>query len=169
MLLAWGRRQRREAEDRFQLAYEGEYARIRSNIVVRHQGSIHGLIFTHKNGPIFLTASKPSIGPATSSFMPMCCRNGRCNGEPLGLRLPIVAAVPDLGEHVREGDQPSMSTMSNVTIRESGSKSEVGGLGVTISASGRRADCSQRSLALYGSPSKYICVTMRFTRPVTSK
>jgi hypothetical protein len=52
--------------------YEGEYARIRSNIVVRYQGSIHGLIFTHKNGPIFLTASKPSIGPATSSFMPMC-------------------------------------------------------------------------------------------------
>ena len=70
---------------------------------------------------------------------------------------------------VRRVDQPSMSTISNVTIRESGSKSEVGGLGVTISASGRSADCSQRSLPLYGSPSKYICVTMRFTRPVTSK
>ena len=59
--------------------------------------------------------------------------------------------------------------MSNVTIRESGSKSGVGSCGLTISASGRVADCSQRSLALYGSPSKYICVTRRFKRPVTSK
>jgi hypothetical protein len=66
-------------------------------------------------------------------------------------------------------DQPSISTMSNVTIRESGSKSGVGSCGLTISASGRVADCSQRSLALYGSPSKYICVTRRFKRPVTSK
>ena len=49
--------------------------------------------------------------------------------------------------------------MSNVTIRESGSKSGVGDCGLTISASGRVAHCSQRSLALYGSPSKYVCVT----------
>ena len=55
--------------DRFQRPFEGEYARIRSNIVVRYQGSIHGLIRTPKNGPISLAASKPSMCPATSNFM----------------------------------------------------------------------------------------------------
>ena len=46
--------------------FEGEYARIRSNVVVRCQGSILGLICTLKNGPIPLAASKPSctIRPA---------------------------------------------------------------------------------------------------------
>ena len=73
MLLAWGRGNGTKRKIVSNSPYEGEYARIRSNIVVRYQGSIHGLIFTHKNGPIFLTASKPSIGPATFSFMPMCC------------------------------------------------------------------------------------------------
>jgi hypothetical protein len=73
MLLAWGRGDGTKRKIVSNSPYAGEYARIRSNIVVQHQGSIHGLIFTHKNGPIFLTASKPSIGPATSSFMPMCC------------------------------------------------------------------------------------------------
>jgi hypothetical protein len=73
MLLAWRRGNGTKRKIVTNSPYEGEYARIRSNIVVRYQGSIHGLIFTHKNGPIFLTASKPSIGPATSSFMPMYC------------------------------------------------------------------------------------------------
>jgi hypothetical protein len=53
--------------------FDGEYARIRSNIVVRYQGSIHGLIFALKNGPISLAASKPSMCPATSNFMSKCC------------------------------------------------------------------------------------------------
>ena len=47
--------------------FEGEYARIRSNVVVRYQGSIHGLIRTPKNGPISVAASKPSMCPATDS------------------------------------------------------------------------------------------------------
>jgi hypothetical protein len=58
MLLAWGRGNGTKRKIVSNSPYEGEYARIRSNIVVRYQGSIHGLIFTHKNGPIFLTASK---------------------------------------------------------------------------------------------------------------
>ena len=34
--------------------FEGEYARIRSNIVVRYQVSIHGLICTPKNGSLLM-------------------------------------------------------------------------------------------------------------------
>jgi hypothetical protein len=49
-------------------------------------------------------------------------------------------SVPNTGSD----DQPSINTMSNVTIRESGSKLGVGSCGLTISASGRVADCSQR-------------------------
>ena len=65
LLLAWGRGNGTKRKIVSNSPYEGEYARIRSNIVVRYQGSLHGLIFTHKNGPIFLTASKPSIGRGT--------------------------------------------------------------------------------------------------------
>ena len=82
MLIAWERGNGTKRKIVSNSPYEGERARIRSNIVVRYQGSIHGLIFMHKNGPIFLTASKPSIGPATSSFMPM-----RCCPSPVHLSL----------------------------------------------------------------------------------
>ena len=50
MLLAWGRGDGTKRKIVSNSPYAGEYARIRSNIVVQHQGSIHGLIFTHKNG-----------------------------------------------------------------------------------------------------------------------
>ncbi len=54
--------------------FEGEYARILSNIDVLYQGSIHGLMCTLKNGPISLAVSKPSMSPATSNFMSKRCR-----------------------------------------------------------------------------------------------
>ena len=69
MLLARGMLDDRKCAIDSNAPVEGEYARIRSNIDVRYQGSIHGLIRTPKIGPIFLAASKPSIGPATSNFM----------------------------------------------------------------------------------------------------
>ena len=68
MLLTPGWRRSQEARDRFQLPVRGEYARVRSSVVARYQGSIHGLIVTHRNRPISLAAATPSMCPAMSNF-----------------------------------------------------------------------------------------------------
>ena len=65
---------------------------------------------------------------------------------------------------------PLSSTISQTTMSESDSTSDVGGNTFAITPSlFARMFCRRRSLSFNASPGKYICVIMRLIFPVTSK
>src|ERR1700719_1141903 len=130
----------------------------------------------------FIVIKPPKLWPMTKGRSPSCAA-GHHGADFFGAKLRIVVRSPIVkpapltpGKVQGQADcfisYPLYSTMSKIIIFESGSRSGDGSSSFLTNISCLPASPAllrNGSVLLYGSPSKYICVTILSCRPLTWK